>query len=436
MRRLAGPPPGSGSEGEDGPFPSGKKLEECASSGKTARPAPSAGCLGGGTNSAPDSTPSDDPLAHFDAMIQNCLAYAKDAHAHGRPIVGILCEFTPRELILAAGAVPVCLCGGSSKTIAAAETELPANLCPLIKSTFGYHVLRSNPFLEMASLVVAETTCDGKKKMYELMAESRPMYVLELPQKPDDPDAFDHWVRELRKLRAALEQHFDVEITDDALRESIRVMNRERCLRRRIAALLQADLPPLTGRQVLNLKSSISGIEEDFIQYEKVLERCEGRPGEGDLGHRVRVLMTGVPVVHGAEKVVDLIEENGGLIVCQENCTGLKPIVEDVDPDADDPMLALAVKYFHLSCSVMTPNTARMDLLRRLVADYRPHCVIDLVWQACLTYDVESARVRRLVEQDLGLPYLRIETDYSPSDTARIATRVEALFEMVRSGYH
>ena len=77
-------------------------------------------------------------------------------------------------------------CGGSAKTIPAAEQHLPANLCPLIKSTYGYHVLRSNPFLEMADLVVGETTCDGKKKMYELMAESRPMYVLELPHKADD----------------------------------------------------------------------------------------------------------------------------------------------------------------------------------------------------------------------------------------------------------
>ena len=81
----------------------------------------------------------------------------------------------------------------------------------------------------------------------------------------------------------------------------------------------------------------------------------------------------------------------------------------------------------------MTPNDRRLDLLRRLAADYRPECVIELIWQACLTYDVESHRVRRLAEEELGLPYLRIETDYSPSDSARIAMRVEALLETVRA---
>ena len=126
-----------------------------------------------------------DPCAWFGRMIEHCHEYAKAEKAAGRPVVGILCEYTPRELIMAAGGVPVCLCGGSAKTIPAAEQHLPANLCPLIKSTYGYHLLRSNPFLEMADLVVGETTCDGKKKMYELMAESRPMYVLELPHKAE-----------------------------------------------------------------------------------------------------------------------------------------------------------------------------------------------------------------------------------------------------------
>jgi benzoyl-CoA reductase/2-hydroxyglutaryl-CoA dehydratase subunit BcrC/BadD/HgdB len=134
---------------------------------------------------------------------------------------------------------------------------------------------------------------------------------------------------------------------------------------------------------------------------------------------------------HGAERVVEIVEKNGGLIVCQENCTGLKPILEDVDAGATDPLRAIAEKYFHLPCSVMTPNTRRMDSLRKLVTEYRPQCVVEVIWQACLTYDVESYHVRELAAE-LGLPYLRIETDYSPSDSARIAVRVEALFETVR----
>ena len=142
--------------------------------------------------------------------------------------------------------------------------------------------------------------------------------------------------------------------------------------------------------------------------------------------------MTGVPMVHGAERVLDIVEQSGGLVVAMENCTGLKPLLDNVDEGAADPLRALADKYFHLPCSVMTPNDRRLDLFAQLAADYRAQCVIELVWQACLTYDVESHRVRRHVEQRLGLPYLHIETDYSPSDSARIALHVEALLETVR----
>ncbi|MBN1909074.1 MAG: 2-hydroxyacyl-CoA dehydratase [Pirellulales bacterium] len=392
-------------------------------------PAPSNSCCCGSGGAA---GAADTPCAWFGRMIQNCLEYATAAHAEGRPIVGIMCEYTPRELIMAAGAVPVCLCGGSADTIPAAETQLPANLCPLIKSTYGYHVQKSNPFLEMADLIVAETTCDGKKKMYELLGQTRPMYVLELPQKADDEDAMTHWLAELQKFRAFLEDRCNTTITDEKLREAMVVMNRERALRRELAELMTADQPPLTGRQLIGLKSSISGLAADFVQYEKALDMLRQKEVPCENGAPVRVLMTGVPMAHGAERVLDLIEEHGGLVVAMDNCTGIKPIEEDVDDRAADPMVALAEKYFHLPCSVLTPNNRRLSLLRDLAGRFRPQCIIDLVWQACLTYDVESDRIKRLAEEELDIPYLKIETDYSPSDSARIAVRVEALFETIR----
>lgn len=401
------------------------------------------------TTAANDPLAPTNPHAWFAHMIDHCLEYAQINRAAGKRIVGILCEYAPRELIMAAGGIPVCLCGGSAKTIPAAEEDLPANLCPLIKSTYGYHRLRTNPFLEMADLVVGETTCDGKKKMFELMGQTRPMYVLELPQKENDPAAMDHWTGELRKFKSALESRWNVAITDDRIRYAIHLMNRERALRRALAALMKLDRPPFTGRQLLDFKSIISCIPADLACYETALRIPPGGPAflpassPKSVAHRdadnfpeapppIRVLMTGVPMVHGAERAIEIIEDSGGLVVCQENCTGLKPILEDVDADARDPIQALAEKYFRIPCSVKTPNHARLRSLRQLAVDYRAECVIDLIWQACLTYDIESWHVKRLTEQELKLPYLRIETDYSPSDSARIGVRVEALFELVR----
>jgi benzoyl-CoA reductase/2-hydroxyglutaryl-CoA dehydratase subunit BcrC/BadD/HgdB len=392
-------------------------------------------------------------------MVDRCYDYAEAARAGGRPIVGIMCEFTPREVILAAGAVPVCLCGGSAATIPAAEQYLPANLCPLIKSTFGYHVQGSNPFLNWADLVVAETACDGKKKMFELLGASKPMYVLELPQKAEVSDGLAHWTREVEKLKEHLEERYHVRITGQKLSEAIRLMNWERRLRLQLAELMTREPPPLTGRQLLELKSLISGIPADLEQFEKALQWLADVPGPPNrsadassaslsfagtrapsprrlagVGQPARVLLTGVPIVHGAERILELIEGCGAVVVAMENCTGLKPLLENVDEADPEPLSAIARKYYHLPCSVMTPNRRRLESLRELAAKFRPDCIIELVWQACLTYDIESFQVRKLAEEELRLPYLKITTDYSSSDSARIQARVEALLETAQGG--
>ena len=415
-------------------------MTECCSGGNGTQATP-IGCACTGNTSTGINAQPECALTYFKQMIPNCLAYAKAQHEAGIPIVGILCEYTPRELIMAAGAIPVCLCGGSAKTIPPAEADLPALLCPLIKSTYGYHLMQSNPFLEMASLIVAETTCDGKKKMYELMAQTRPMHVIQLPQRPDDPNAFAYWMTELRAFKTALEERFGVKITSERLRNAIALMNQERALRRGLAELTKADAPPLSGRELLDLKSSIAGIPEDHVQYARALDQLSTR--KPLIGNCVRVLLTGVPTVHGAERVVELIEQHHGLIVCMENCTGIKPIIEDVvmperaetGTDDEEALLeAIARKYYHLPCSVMAPNDARLALLEQLAREYRADCIIDLVWHGCLTYAVESARVKRHAEEKLHLPYLCIDTDYNPADSARLATRIEALFETIEHG--
>jgi benzoyl-CoA reductase/2-hydroxyglutaryl-CoA dehydratase subunit BcrC/BadD/HgdB len=377
---------------------------------------------------------ADCPVTWFRDMVPHCLDYARKQKQNGAKIVGIMCEYTPRELILAAGGVPVCLCGGSAKMVSPAEEYLPANLCPLIKSTFGYSIQKANPFLEMADLLVGETTCDGKKKMYELLGERHPMHVLELPQKPDDRDSLEHWVLELRKLKQVLETRFKLTVTDDSIRNGVQLMNQERKLRRQVAELMKSESPPVTGRELLDMKSLISCIPQDLRQYENAQKALAGRRLDPPADSRTRVLLTGVPLPHGAERVMDIIENNGGLVVCQENCTGIKPIWEDVDEKADDPIRALAEKYFHIPCSTMTPNNERKNLLRLLKDLYRPECIIELIWQACITYDVESYQIKEFAENELGLPYLRIETDYSPSDSERIGLRVQALFETVNGG--
>ena len=366
-------------------------------------------------------------LNRFERMVQNSIDYATYAKKQGKKIVSIFCEYTPRELVLAAGAVPVCACGGSHQMSISAEKDLPANLCPLIKSSYGFHIEHANPIFEMSDLVIAETTCDGKKKMYELMGMTKPMHILELTQKPDETEAFNHWLSEIKILKSKLEALTGNKITDEKLTNAIKMMNRERKLRRTIASL---SAKGLKGSEILEAKSLIACIPEDIEAYENIIAQAQALPD--DKSDKPRILMTGVPMPHGAEKVMNLIEEAGAKVVVQESCTGVKPILEDVD-ETGDPLEAIARKYLHLECSCMTPNKGRFGLIDKLIGQYKPEGVIDLVWMACLTYSVESALLKRHIEEKHAMPFLKIETDYSPSDIGQLRLRIESFLSLIES---
>lgn len=370
------------------------------------------------------------PMKRFADMISNALAYAKEAKANGKKIAGIFCEYTPRELFYAAGIVPVCMCGGQESTIAESEKELPSGTCPLIKSSYGHALLKSNPFLEMADLLVAETTCDGKKKMYELLSQSRAVHVMELPQKPDNETAFAHWFNELKLLKKRLEELVGHPIGDACLLKAIERMNEERDLRRELAYLAAGNPPLLSGNEILDAKSLISLIPCDLAAYKSILSWARERAPQR--ANRPRILLTGVPQPHGAEKVMKLIEETGAAVVAQENCTGLKPIMDNIPTDGD-PLENIARKYFNIPCACMTPNPGRIELLEKLIADFKPDGIIDVVWQGCQIFDIESGQIRKHAQNGWNLPYLKIVTDYSPSDRAQLAVRVEAFLELCQA---
>ena len=294
------------------------------------------------------------PCAWFDRMIPNCLEYAKKAKSQGRPIVGILCEYTPRELIMAAGGVPVCLCGGSADTIAAAESQLPANLCPLIKSTFGYHVQGSNPFLEMADLIVGETTCDGKKKMFELMAETRPVYVIELPQKVDDEDA-------QRRIgppncvssSAFLEDRFGVEICDEKIREAMRRdESRTGPATRAGRDDGRRQSAPCRAANCSSSRAASPACAPTSKQYEKDIGNHAFETTETAFaGSRVeQATCDDDGRAHGSRSGTRARYRGRlpvGLVVAMENCTGLKPIHGTTSmPTASDPHRRLGRDIF------------------------------------------------------------------------------------------
>ena len=363
--------------------------------------------------------------------------HIKEISEKGIPIIGTYCTFTPWELINAAGGIPVSLCSTSEKPIGEAEKHLPRNLCPLIKSSYGYALTDTCPYFHFCDMVLGETTCDGKKKMYEYLGEIKDTYVMQLPQTVNGINSLKLWKDEILLLKEFLESKFKVEITDEKLAASIKLRNKIHSTMMEFYDLACLPSPVLTGKEIM--------LASDFLkfsfEYEKAMAlvkeltvKLKENYASGE--RRVdpsakRILITGCPMGKSLEKIADAIEskEVGGVIVGFENCGNLKCSSCLVDENSD-PIDAIAEKYLNIPCSVMSPNTKRLELIKKYVKKYRADGVIDVILQACHTYAVESHSVRENLNKS-GIPYMSVETDYSQGDTGQLATRFGAFIEML-----
>ena len=352
------------------------------------------------------------------------------------PVVGIYCGFAPFEVIQAMGLVPAVLCAFSQQTIKTAEAVLPANLCPLIKSSYGFILEGTCPFFGLSQAVVAETTCDGKKKMFALIADVKPMFVMDLPQLPDQPEAHTHWRAMVRKLQRFLEEQFERKVTDEQISAALRGTKRKNRLMRQIFQYAMRKPPVLNWKEIYDVGflALIAKTEDIEPLLENSVKKLEGRAaagfyyGEPD---SPRVLVTGCPIGGDATKIFNIIEEAGGIVVAPDACTGIKAFMDDFNEEIADPIEAIADRYLKIPCACMTPNQRRLEALSKMIGLFQPDVVLDFILTACHNYNVESYKVGQHVQNTHGLPFLKIETDYSSTDTGQIRTRVEALLEMV-----
>ncbi|MDR2632927.1 MAG: 2-hydroxyacyl-CoA dehydratase family protein [Treponema sp.] len=359
----------------------------------------------------------------------------KSLKEQGAGVAGTFCSYVPVELFFAAGVIPVGLCSTSEETIPEAEKTLPRNLCPLIKASYGFAVTDKCPYMYFSDLVVGETTCDGKIKMYELLGDMKDVHVMELPRSQQKESSKALWLSEIRLLKAKIEETFKAGISDEKLHEAIRQRNRERSLLKAVYELSTLKPPPMTGLQQLQI---LYGAQYKFNHADKVKEleetisriKEEYEGGKRPVSARAkRIIVTGCPMGGATEKVVRLIEESAAVVVAYENCTGAKQYDRQVS-EGGDPYKALADYYLDIGCSVMSPNPNRLELLGRLCAQFDADGVIEMLLQSCHTYAVETHRIREFLKAR-GLPFLSLETDYSAGDTGQLKTRIAAFIEML-----
>ncbi|PKK40130.1 3-hydroxyacyl-ACP dehydratase [Clostridiaceae bacterium JG1575] len=356
----------------------------------------------------------------------------------GGKVVGSFCIHVPDEVPMSAGAIATGLCSGSQFWVPGGEKVLPTATCPLIKASIGARLDRTCPFFRIADLFVGETTCDGKKKAWEILKDDAPMHIMDIPQMKRERD-YAHWKEEILDYMKLMEELTSHKITKESMEKAIAIANEKRKALARLHGMRRHERLPISGKDVL-LATQIAFYDDPqrFAQMTHALcDELDQRVQEGvsvfPAGTK-RILLSGTPLSIPNWKIHHLIETSGGAVVGEEMCTGsryFEGLVEEGANTLDEQVDHLVERYLGgIHCACFTPNTERIDDIVRLARDYQADGVIDLSLKFCTIYDSEGYSVEKALREQ-GIPVLGLETDYTDEDAGQLRTRIEAFLEMI-----
>ncbi|MBU4387902.1 2-hydroxyacyl-CoA dehydratase family protein [Candidatus Dependentiae bacterium] len=365
-----------------------------------------------------------------------------EAKKQGRKVIGTFCVYVPEELILAVDGVCIGLCAGADVGTDEAEKYIPRNTCALIKAFMGFKLAGLCPYVQTADLIVGETTCDGKKKAYELFDEmmNGKVYVMEIPNKKGQDDKA-LWLNEVQRFSAKLEEISGKKITPEKLKEASKVVNEKRKALQRLASLRSADPSPISGLDAL-LVNQVAFYDDPLRFTAKVNELCDELTERVKTGKGVsakgspRILISGSPMAIPNWKIHAIVEGSGATIVGEESCVGERNFASLMDENfssLNEGLRNIADRYLTINCACFTPNDERLTDIETIAKRVKADGILHYAIQFCTPYMIEATKVKKVAEK-IKMPLLRIETDYSMEDMGQLKTRIEAFLEMMGKG--
>jgi len=366
-------------------------------------------------------------LQPFRKVLSNRHEAAKLWKSRSRPVIGWTCTYTPEEVIYAAQALPVMVCGSLGETNLA-DAYMPSNSCSFARSCFNAALRGDYDYLDG---FVESTSCDNREKTYDMWVNYSKVPNIYLINTPHANTELSHrfFHQEVVKFKEWLELTFKTEISDGSLRDSIGVYNGNRNLLRKIYDLKLNKPPLISGTEYLEI--ALAGLvmpkSEHNVLMSRFLAEVEHRsdmPREG-----LRLLVSG-SVMDNTE-LVKLIESVGGTVVADDWCTGSRYFWNNVDLGSSDPLKAIARRYLSkVPSSFMFTREERFRHVAELAKRFGVDGIIMFVIKYCDTHMFDAPHLRDELKV-MGLPVLYLEWEHSMSGFASLKTRIEAFIEMV-----
>jgi len=344
--------------------------------------------------------------------------------------------YLPEEIILAAGAVPVCLArGGDHTLVEQASAYVCRWLDTFCRTQIAYGASGEDPYYNIINLLAVPVTDNHVRAVSDILfyhtnIDIFPFGVPHMKEKA----TYEYYLHGIIRFKEKMESLCGSSITEEKLKQAIELCNRERELFRKISLLRLSDPSPLKSSDFVALHHGSLLADKGFMVdlLEEVYQNLQKNAPSQD--SKTRLLFTGSTLAIGDSRVLNLIEGYGGEVVVEEFAEGLRPYWEQVSLDGD-PMEALADAYFNrrVPPAWFRPGKERLDFIIKLARDFKVDAV---VWYHLMyreSYKTESYYFPKRLKEELGIPMILIESDYDASEIGQMSTRIETFIYTLRS---
>jgi bzd-type benzoyl-CoA reductase N subunit len=349
----------------------------------------------------------------------------------GGKVMGYFCSYGPEEVISAAGMVPIRMRAIGSTGTELADAYLSNINCSYCRHCFNMGLTGEYDFVEG---LVWLNNCDHVRRIYDnwIRKVNTPFTkMMSLPKMTTEVQV--EWFHdELIILKEALEKHLGIAITDEKLREAIKLHNETRRLLRQMYELRKKDNPPITGAEALAVVVASTAMpREQFNQMLKELLQ-ELSDAEGIKDYRARLMIVGSILDDPA--FIKVIEDVGGLVVTDSACFGTRIFWTVVDEGESDPITALAKYYIQdkPACPRMfDTQPQRSKFVRDMVKEFKVDGVIGERMIFCDLWSGENFMLGGDLKEE-GIPFLKLDREYIMAGAGQLRTRAQAFLESIR----
>ena len=353
--------------------------------------------------------------------------------------VGTMCIQIPSEIIYALDGVPIRLCNGFYTDDEIGSDLLPQKACPMVKATVGH--LSSGNFTDRPDMIYSPTTCDQKTKAGAVIEEfGFELFDVAFPRTKESEVSREYFRRSIRDFSKHLSQQTGKKLTRKNLKSAIGKIGYAQMLYHQLNELRKEKVVPILGKDMFVVTNAFffDRIDHWIDAMEKLVAEVEQRVKEGvNAAGKVspRIVYTGSPPIFPNYKIPLIIEASDAVIVADESCSSNRMFNDMVAVDEwflYDMVDSIADKYLKAcTCPIFTKNDDRIRRVIELVKSHKADGVIYQAFAGCTVYEMEQRSVLAAMERE-GIPILYLESDYSPSQSGQLTTRVEAFIESLK----